>query len=649
MRRAFLMCCFLLVLPLQLSGQFKAHVDYAVGPVPFSVAVGDFNRDGKLDLAVTSETNNAVGVMQGNGDGTFQPHVDYATGARPTSVVVGDFNGDGKLDLAVTNGNAGTISVLLGNGDGTFQPHVDYAAGINDQFLVAADFNGDGKQDLAAANYGYWGGTISVFLGNGDGTFQPQLAYAVGTNPFGIMAGDFDRDGKLDLAVIDNNGSWGVFILHGNGDGSFQPPVWYGVGRNPRVGVVADFNADGNLDLAIGNCIDNDISILFGDGNGNFSGPANYATGSYVQAVAGGDFDLDGKLDLVVANSGSNNVSVLLGNGDGTFQTHVDYATGIGPISVAVGDFDGDGSPDLVTANRSGDTVSVLLNTSGATTTTTTLAAWPNPALPHQLVIYAASVASQNGQALTGSVTFKDGGTAIATVPLENQLAAVSMRYSAVGSHAITATYSGDAHNGGSTSPTLVELIKGSSKTIVTTSGSPSKVGQPVIFAAIVTSPYGTIPDGELVTFYDGTTALGTAALTGGVAGYTTASLTAKTHAIKAVYGGDQTFKPSSALVKQVVERYSTKTTLRSSPNPSQFGQTVTFTAHVKSTGLITPTGEVTFKDGTLGIGTATLNSGVATLTKSKLAVGTHPITAYYFGDASSDKSTSAVLDQVVQ
>jgi hypothetical protein len=163
-----------------------------------------------------------------------------------------------------------------------------------------------------------------------------------------------------------------------------------------------------------------------------------------------------------------------------------------------------------------------------------------------------------------------------------------------------------------------------------------------------LTSGQGAIPDGELVTFYDGMVAIGTGSTASGVATFTTSSLTAKTHTIKASYPGDAIFRPSTGLVTQVVNKYPTTTTLSSSPNPSQFGQKVTFTAQVTSSGPA-PTGTVAFRDGTNGIGSATLSGGVATFTRSRLAVGTHSITAHYNGDAASSTSTSSVVNQVVQ
>jgi Bacterial Ig-like domain (group 3)/Beta-propeller repeat len=284
-------------------------------------------------------------------------------------------------------------------------------------------------------------------------------------------------------------------------------------------------------------------------------------------------------------------------------------------------------------------------------TTITTLVSSANPARVKQNIVYTATVTSQYGGVANGSVTFQDGGTAVATVPLSGNQAAYSASYSTAGVHSITAVYSGDASNAGSVSPVLEERIGTAqpSKTTLGTSGSPSFVGQAVTFTATVRSNHGTIPDGELVTFYDGKTVLGSVALASGMAAYTTSALSAKIHSIKATYLGDATFNPSTGAVTQKINKYATTTTLSSSANPSAYRQPVTFTATISPTGAYQPTGKVRFKDGTTGIGTAILNDGVATLTRSNLAKGAHAITAQYLGDAACAKSTSSVLNQAVQ
>jgi len=365
--------CFLILLTFvttPLLGQFQPQTTYPTGPTPYSIAVGDFNKDGFPDLAIVNNgaeevgVANGVSVLLGNGDGTFRSHVDYGASYGPHSVITADFNNDGKLDLAVANGQYGEVFILIGNGDGTFGGGPVIYIGSNPQWLVAGDFNGDGKVDLAVASYGAddTTGTVAILLGNGDGSFQLPVYYPAGINPFGVMAADLNHDGFLDLAVVDNNGSFGVSVLFGNGDGTFQPAMLFPTGRNPRVGAIADFNADGNPDIAVGNCIDNDVSVLLGNGFEYFAPPVEYSAGNYIQLLAAGDFNGDGKLDLVTANSSSNTVSVLLGNGDGTFQPAVDFATGNSPMWVAVADVNGDKAPDLIVANSADNTVSVLLN-----------------------------------------------------------------------------------------------------------------------------------------------------------------------------------------------------------------------------------------------------------------------------------------------
>jgi hypothetical protein len=171
--------------------------------------VGDFNRDGKLDLAVAKGGSNGVSILLGNGDGTFQSAVNYNAGINTSSVAVGDFNKDGKLDLVAANRSSNAVSILLGDGDGTFQPAVNYSVN-NPQSVAVGDFNGDGKFDLAVANSA--GNAVSVLLGDGDGTFQPAVNYSAGSNPLWVAVGDFNGDGKLDLAVA-NSASNNVSVL----------------------------------------------------------------------------------------------------------------------------------------------------------------------------------------------------------------------------------------------------------------------------------------------------------------------------------------------------------------------------------------------------------------------------------------------------
>ncbi len=288
-------------------------------------------------------------------------------------------------------------------------------------------------------------------------------------------------------------------------------------------------------------------------------------------------------------------------------------------------------------------------NTSSPVSTTTTLVSSLNPAYVGQTITFTATVASTASP--TGSITFRQGSTALATVPLANRQATYSATYSSAASRSITASYSGDANDQASTSTALTQVVRKLPALSVTTLNSslnPSLVGQSVTFTAQVTSSYGAVPDGETITFKHGSIVVGTATLNNAVATLTTAALASGQPAIKAYYAGDGTFAAStSKALTQAINKNSTTISLSSSPNPAVLKQAIVFTATVISAGP-SPTGTVTFKNGTTTLGSAALNGGVATFSKSTLPTGSYSITATYKGDSASLTSTSVAVTQVV-
>jgi uncharacterized repeat protein (TIGR01451 family) len=338
---------------------FGAAANFAVGTSPDSVAIGDFNGDGRSDLAVANDLSNNVSILLGTGTGTFGAATNFAAGTDPFFVAIGDFNGDGRSDLAVANNGSNNVSILLGTGMGTFGAATNFAAGTRPFSVAIGDFNGDGRSDLAVANNG--SNNVSILLGTGTGTFGAATNFVVGTTPLSVAIGEFNGDGKSDLAVANVNSS-NVSILLGTGTGTFGAATNFAAGSFPVSVAIGDFNGDGRSDLAVANNGSNNVSILLGTGTGTFGAATNFAVGTAPSSVAIGDFNGDGRSDLAVANYSSNDVSILLGTGTGTFGAATNFAAGTSPRSVAIGDFNGDGRSDVAVANNFSNNVSILLN-----------------------------------------------------------------------------------------------------------------------------------------------------------------------------------------------------------------------------------------------------------------------------------------------
>jgi hypothetical protein len=503
----------------------------ATGNQPAAGGAGDFNEDGKPDLAILESHQNTISVLLGKGDGTFtQGTLIPGVGTTPCilpdqpsncEIAVGDFNHDGNLDLAVTSGGDNTLIILLGHGDGTFLPASGspITVGTFPEAVKIGDFNSDGVLDLAVANAK--DNTLSILLGNGDGTFTAASGspIAVGKFPFFLAVADFDGNGTADVAAA-NEGDDTISLLLGNGDGTFTPssssPIPSG-NYNPGPIVAADFNADGVADLAVANFTPDypstvgNVVILLGKGDGTFTAAngSPIAVGVDPFALVAMDFDQDGKTDLVVDNYGditrppTQTLTVLLGDGKGGFApAGPPMQLGDSPNDLVAADFNGDGATDLAIPNIADFDTTILLN-----------------------------YFTQTATASVSNITIAGTGT-----------------------HYVDAVYPGNTYFAPSTSNTI-PLLGVTVPTTLTLTANPTEqmLTMPVTFtaqlAAISPEPDTAIPTGT-VTFFDQSVnaQLGTAPMgANGQAVFTTSSIGPGIHIITASYGGDPNYLPSNS------------------------------------------------------------------------------------------------------
>jgi uncharacterized protein YjdB len=481
----------------------------------YLVRTADLNGDGLTDLVGTDGHGNLI-VMLGAGSGTFAAPVSYPVGSGPWDITVADVNDDGIPDVVV--GNQANLVVFLGNGDGTLRtgPSTTIVVSLTGSTftgqLLQGDLNGDGKMDVVVQSSS---GPTYALLGIGNGTFTSAITLQGTYTGAGI--GDFNRDGRLDLLLI--NGS-SINFLAGNGDGTFQAPVTspgtYGAGAI----ATGDFNGDGKLDIVVP--LNNNFGVQLGNGDGTFQPVSTPPYGPSGGGFLVADFNGDGKLDILTGSY------LLLGNGDGTFvQSYIPDYYGI----LAAGSFGTGGRVDIIGSAYGGITVEF-----GVRPSTLTLAATPNPGTLGQPVTLTAAITPTNA---TGTVTFYDNNAVIGTAPVVSGIAAFTTSSLAANRHVMVAGYLGDTQTESNYTEGLNVFINGSASTVtLAVPAGPATYGQPSKLSATIVPSTAT---GE-ITFFEGTKILGSSVLSNGSAGLTTPLLDSGLDPIRAIYTGSSTF-----------------------------------------------------------------------------------------------------------
>jgi hypothetical protein len=670
---------------------------------------GDFNGDGKTDLTVLSydgSTTSYITTLLGKGDGTFstpQTGTAYHQGVTGGDVILGsfieaDFNGDGMLDLAVVGDyvNTGGITILLGNGDGTFRSLPNLVPDLGFGVVAAGDFNGDGIPDLIAVQY--FGNGATLLLGKGDGTFTPT-ATAPAANSFAksIVVGDFNQDGKLDLAI---GYSGGVTVFLGNGDGTFQPGPNGTISGSGQGLVAGDFNHDGMLDLAAATSYNGSVSLYVGTGNGNFTTavPALAPIQQFNNPLAliSADFNGDGRPDLALLQSGVDEASILITEPTETASATVNGIAPVGAVTHLVeASYPGDsnypssvsgtvtltaGLAPLVLSPASGtysapQTITIAESIPGSTiyysatgpVSTNGFVPYTGPlqittAGVESIEAYATETGYQQTQYVSANFTVNlpvaatpvfspvpGAYTSSQTVTISDTTAGATIYYTTDGSQPTSAStvYSAPVTVSSTETVKAIAVATGFTDSQVTSAAYTIKTPAVASITWAVPSPiaYGT-PLGSAQL--NATTTVAGSFVYSPPAGTV---LTVGQQTLKTTFTPTDTtaYTTASASVPLVVTLATPNVTgLGSSMNPSLASSPITFTVSVTATAG-TPTGSVAFFDGSTQLGSAALSAGSASLTTSTLAAGSHAITAVYSGDTNFATLAGAVLTQIVE
>lgn len=728
------------------SGHFRATDPVKVAEGALGVVVaGDFNRDGRADIAVAPAGSNKVTVLLGRGDGSFEAGADYRVGNNPVSILVADLKGNGGADLITANSAANTFSVLMGRGDGSFKAAVDFGAGNSPIAVAAGDFDHDGHADLAILNAG--DKSISVPLGHGDGTFRAALSYPTGLEQKSIAAGDLTGHGLTDLVVTNycggdeackgrgtatvmlaetnggyklgstyelglgpvaaalanvkgtknldlvavNRGDKTLMVMAGKGNGKFGAVETYALSASPRAVFAGDFNGDGRPDLAIATdcgrsaCPEaGSVEVWLGQANGKLAFSASYAVGFSPASIAAGDLRGTGHLDLLVANSCGNDSSckshgtatLLKGDGKGKFADGGDIELGKAPSSIAIGRLTGKGL-DLVVAERGSNQISVLHGDGkGGFGEATAYKAGQEPAA------LAIADFDHDGRLDVAVANFKDSTVSVLRGSANGALKAavnypvgagpesmVSVGGKSGSGGLVTANGNGGSKPMGTDVTLLLPPPLPPSMTVLTPSpATPTVVDQSVSLTAAVTgaSPTGTVAFTS--TDITGGTTLATLTctnvggntLTSGSATCDLSNMPAKTYYFVATYSGDGANAGGHSTIPPapfVIGTADTITTLGTSNATPNVNQTVSFTATVAVAPAPSGTavlfgGKMQFQDNGVtitGCGAVAVNTttGVANCNNVALVGGSHSIVANYSADSNYNDSTGAVTETV--